>query len=161
MVPSQLAVPVFVLQEAPQAPQLEVDVSDDSQPLVLWFEVSQSAQPDLHPVYRQLPPEQLAPLLLLVSQLRPQAPQFDAVVMLVSQPFVSGGVLLQSAKPDLQLEYKQTAPLEVSQVSKLLWIVSHDWPQAAQEAAAVSEVSQPLVSGGVVSQSAYPGLQPP
>jgi hypothetical protein len=48
-------------------------------------------------VYVQLPPEQPGPVLCAVSQARPQAPQLLAVVVDVSQPFVSGGVALQLA----------------------------------------------------------------
>ena len=48
-------------------------------------------------MYWQLPFEQLAPLLVFVSHERPHAPQLLAVVICVSQPFVSGGVVLQFA----------------------------------------------------------------
>jgi hypothetical protein len=97
VVPLQLAAPVFVLHAAVHEPQLAVDESDDSQPLVLGAVVTQSAKPFAHPVYVQLPPEQPAPVLVLVSHARPHAPQLLAVVICVSQPFVSGGVVLQSA----------------------------------------------------------------
>jgi hypothetical protein len=40
--PLQLAVPVPVLHATLQPPHVVVDVADDSQPFVLWFEVSQS-----------------------------------------------------------------------------------------------------------------------
>lgn len=49
--------------------------------------------------------------------------------------------------------YLQVAPFDVSQLAPLLWLVSQGWPQALQVAEATM-VSQPFVSGGVVSQSA-------
>jgi hypothetical protein len=97
VVPLQLAAPVFVLHAALHAPHEPVDERDDSQPLVLGAVVTQSANPLEHAVYVQLPPEQPAPVLVLVSHARPQTPQLDTVVVWVSQPLVSGGVVLQSA----------------------------------------------------------------
>jgi len=96
-VPSQLAAPVFVLQAFWHPPQLAIEESDDSQPLLSGGVLSQSANPFAHPRYVQSLPEQPAPTLVAVSQERPQAPQLATVVICVSQPFVSGGVLLQSA----------------------------------------------------------------
>ena len=95
--PLQLAAPVFELHVTPQPPQLVVDVLDDSHPFTSWFDVSQLSWPGWHPVYVQLPPLHAAPMVVCVSHARPQAPQFVVVVILVSQPFWSGGVELQSA----------------------------------------------------------------
>ena len=95
--PLQLAGPVFVLHFAPHPPQLVVDESDDSHPLVSPPLVSQLAKPVWHPEYVQFMPEHVAPVLFTVSHARPHWPQFAAVVTSVSQPFVSGAVELQSA----------------------------------------------------------------
>jgi hypothetical protein len=120
VVPSQLAAPVFVLHAAFwHAPHVAVEDSDDSQPLVSGAVVSQSAKPAAQPVYAQLPALQLVPVLVFVSHERPQPPQFAAVVICVSQPFVSGGVVLQSAKPESQPVYLHVPP-EVSQVAPTL-----------------------------------------
>jgi hypothetical protein len=94
-----------------------------------------------------------------VSQATPHPPQFDAVVICVSQPLVFGGVVLQSFQPAAQPLYLQVAPLEVSQTAPVLCEVSQDWPQALHVAAA-TDFSQPSRSGAVVSQSAKPLLQP-
>jgi hypothetical protein len=159
VVPSQLAAPVFVLHAAfLQAPHVAVEESEDSHPFVSGGVVSQSAKPAAQPEYVQLLPEQPGPVLVFVSHARPQAPQLLAVERLVSQPFVSGGVVLQLAKPALQLAYLQV-PVVVSQVGVLLLLVSQDVPHALHEVDAAM-VSQPFVSGGVVSQSANPALQP-
>jgi hypothetical protein len=158
--PVQLAAPVFVLHALLHPPHVAVDESDDSQPFVLGAVVTQSAYPPAQPVYWQLPPLQLAPLLVLVSHARPHAPQFVAVVTCVSQPLVSGGVVLQSAYPCPQLVYLQVAPLlPIWQLAPLLCVVSHDVPHALHVADATF-VSQPSVSGLFVSQSAYPELHP-
>ena len=84
-------------QTFPQPPQSDVDDRDVSHPLVSGAVVSQSAYPGSHPVYVQPPPVHAAPLLRLVSQAAPQAPQFVTVSICVSQPLVSGGVVTQSA----------------------------------------------------------------
>ena len=56
--------------------------------------------------------------------------------------------------------YLQVAPPEaIWQVAPLLCAVSHEAPQALHVAMA-TWVSQPFVSGAVVSQSANPELQP-
>jgi hypothetical protein len=96
-VPLQLAAPVFVLHALLQPPHVAVEESDDSHPFVLGAVLVQSAKPDWQPVYWQLPPEQLAPVLVFVSHERPHTPQLVGVVVCVSQPFVSGGVVLQLA----------------------------------------------------------------
>jgi hypothetical protein len=112
-------------------------------------------------VYVQLPPEQAVPRLCVESHARPQAPQLVAVVVCVSQPLVSGGVVLQLAYPDAQPVYLQVAPpVPIWHVAPLLCVVSQAIPHALHVADVGTFVSQPLVSGGVVSQSAYPELQP-
>jgi hypothetical protein len=122
VVPLQLAAPVFVLHAAfLQAPHVAVDERDDSQPLVSGGVVSQSANPFAQPVYVQLLAAQPAPTLVFVSHERPHPPQLAGVVIWVSQPFVSGGVLLQSEKPAAQLVYLQVGlPASASHVPPLL-----------------------------------------
>jgi hypothetical protein len=108
----------------------------------------------------QSPPAQAGPTLVFASHERPHAPQLAGVVIDVSQPFVSGGVLLQSAYPVAQLVYLQVGlPASASHVPPLLWIASHEVPHELH-VAVVTCFSQPFVSGAVVSQSTYPGLQP-
>jgi hypothetical protein len=103
--PSQLGVPVCVSHAAfLQAPQVDVERSELSQPFVFGEPSSQSAQFTAQPVYVHLPPVHAAPRLVFPSHARPQAPQLDVVVVGVSQPCVSGGVGLQSAKPSAQPE---------------------------------------------------------
>jgi hypothetical protein len=48
----------------------------------------------------------------------------------------------------------------MSQIAPLLCVVSQDAPHELHVAIAARCVSQPFVSGAVVSQSTYPGLQP-
>lgn len=160
VVPLQLAAPVFVLHAAfLHPPHVAVDESDDSQPFVSPAVVSQLAKPGAQPPYVQFVPVHVAPVLVLVSHERPQTPQFVAVVVGVSQPFVSGGVVLQLAKPIAQPVYLQVVPPSVSQAAPTLCVVSHVPPHAAH-AAAIVGFSHPSMSGGVVLQSANPGLQP-
>jgi hypothetical protein len=97
VVPSQLAAPVFVLHALLHAPQVAIEKSEDSQPLVSGGVMSQSAKPIAQPVYVQSLPEHAAPTLVFVSHERPQPPQLAGVVICVSHPLVSGGVSLQSA----------------------------------------------------------------
>ena len=110
VVPLQLAGPVFVLHAAfSHAPQL----GGRGERRLAAVRVGRAScrsrrSPFAHPVYVQLPAEQPAPTLVFVSHERPHAPQFAGVVICVSQPFVSGGVVLQSAKPASQLVYLQT-----------------------------------------------------
>jgi hypothetical protein len=99
-VPSQLGWPVRVLHALVigQPPQLDVEFSEVSQPLVSGAVVVQFFQPEAQPVYLQVAVplvEHEAPVLCDVSQATPQLPQFWTVVTCVSQPFVSGGVVLQ------------------------------------------------------------------
>jgi hypothetical protein len=118
------------------------------------------ANPGAHAVYVQEVPEQLAPMLVAVSHATPQAPQSLIVVVCVSHPFVSGGDVLQSAYPDAQAVYSHVAvPLATSHDSPWLCIMSQAVLHTSQVFDATA-VSQPLVSGAVVSQSAWPGLQP-
>jgi hypothetical protein len=106
--------------------------------------------------YEHVVPLQLAPLLCVVSQTVPQAPQLAGDVKLLSQPSVLGGDLLQSAQPETQPVYVQLVP---PQAPPKLFEASQETPHAEQPADATG-VSQPSVSGGVVSQSAQPGAQP-
>jgi hypothetical protein len=101
-------------------------------------------------------PEQVAPMLLFVSQTLAHAPQVSGDDSDVSQPFVSGGVVLQSAQPGAQPVYVHVVP---EQVCPRLCTVSQPPPHTAQ-VDPVTCVSQPFVSGGVVSQSAHPGAHP-
>ncbi len=131
--PLQLAGPVFVLHFAPHPPQLVVDESDDSHPLVSPPLVSQLTKPGWHPPYMQFVPEHVAPMLFTVSHARPQSPQFAGVVICVSQPLVSGGVALQSLYPVSHFVYAQNGcpgDVMVSQLAMSLWAVSHEVPHA-------------------------------
>jgi hypothetical protein len=150
--PLHFAAPVLVLQLLPQAPQLVVDESDDSQPFVLGGCGKQSAKPAAQPVYEQLVPEQVAPLLFFTSHVTPQSPQFVGDVIDVSHPLVSGGVALQSLNPALQLEYSQTGLPVVLQAVKLLCAVSQASPHALQVIDWAID-SQPSMSGGSDLQS--------
>jgi hypothetical protein len=140
---------------APHALQLAGVVVGVSQPLVSGGAVLQSAQPVSQPEYTQAVPLHEAPLLWVVSHVSPQAPQFVALVE-VSQPSRSGAVVLQSANPALQPVYWHVVPLQLAPV---LWVVSQASPQAVQLAAVSVGVSQPFVSGLVLSQSAHPVSQ--
>jgi hypothetical protein len=75
----------------------------------------------------------------------------------LSHPFVSGGVVLQSAQPEAHPLYVQLE-MDETQIAPVLCTVSQLWPQAPQLGPDTG-VSQPLVSGGVVSQSAHPVAQ--
>jgi hypothetical protein len=127
-----------------QSPQFDVEFSGVSQPFVSGAADVQSFQPDWQPVYLQVAVplvEHDAPELWVESQATPQLPQFWTVLTAVSQPFVFGGVVLQSLKPAAQLEYVQLE-LPALQVAPVLWAVSHDCPQALHVAEATC-VSQP------------------
>jgi hypothetical protein len=93
----------------------------------------------------------------MVSQDCPHAPQVVVDPMNVSQPLVSGALVLQSAYPEAQPAYVQVVPL---QDGISLWDVSQTLPQPAQLSTVLVGVSQPLRSGAVVVQSAKPGLHP-
>ena len=98
-----------------------------------------------------------APVLVPVSHLMPQPPQFVTVLVGVSQPSVSGEVVLQSAKPVLQLVYVHFDP--PLHAAPLLFVVSHALPQPPHELASKG-VSQPSSASGAagVVQLAKPGL---
>jgi hypothetical protein len=69
----------------------------------------------------------------------PQRPQFDAVVIGVSQPSVSGAVdALQSPKPALHM-YEHVVPLQVARKTAVL----HATPQAPQFLVEVKEPQPP------------------
>jgi hypothetical protein len=104
-----------------------------------------------------LVPSHVAPLLFTVSQTFPHPPQFVIVLTAVSQPFVSGAVLVQSSHPVLQLVYEHLVP---SHVAPLLLTVSHARPHALQFVMEFVCVSQPAVFGAAVVQSPKPDTQP-
>jgi hypothetical protein len=79
------------------APQLAAVFVGVSQPLVSGAAASQFAKPVSHPVYWHVVPVHEAPWLCFVSHAAPQALQSVVVVVFVSQPLVSGAVVLQSA----------------------------------------------------------------
>ncbi len=116
----------------------------------------QFAKPVLQLEYLQVPEvvSQVGALLLVVSQDVPHALHVLDAAM-VSQPFVSGGVVSQSANPGLQPVYVQVTPS--LHVAPRLLVVSHALPHAPQLAAVDSEVSHPSVSGAEGLQSAQPG----
>jgi hypothetical protein len=146
-----------VSQAAPQAVQLEVVVVGVSQPFVSGGAVLQSAQPVSHPLYVHVVPEHEAPSLCVVSHVWPQAPQLVDPLVAVSQPSRSGGVVLQSAQPAWHPVYEHVAPLHDAPT---LWALSHASLQPVQLAVVSVGVSQPFVSGAVLSQSAQPVSQP-
>lgn len=98
-----------------------------------------------------------APALVAVSHFTPQAPQLVIVLIAVSQPSVSGVVVLQSAKPLLQLVYVHLVP--ALQAAPLLFTESQTLPQPPHELAS-NGVSQPSSARGAagVEQLAKPGL---
>jgi hypothetical protein len=156
--PEHAAPALWVVSHAsPHAPQLVIVFVGVSQPLVSGAVVLQSAQPAEHPVYLHVVPSHVAPVLWVVSQVRPHALQFDVVSVCVSQPSESGAVLVQSAQPGLQPVYLQVVP---SQVAPTLCVVSHVTPHALQLLIVFVLVSQPSVSGAVLVQSAQPAMHP-
>jgi hypothetical protein len=88
-----------VSQTLPHPAQLVVETSDDSHPLVSGAVWSQLAQPLAQLVYLHVLPLHVAPALDCVSHTLPQAAQLVVEVSCVSQPFVFGIVLSQSAQP--------------------------------------------------------------
>ncbi len=160
VVPLHVGVPVVVSHVLPHALQFVMDDSDVSHPLVSGGVRSQSSQPCAQPEYWQSPDEHVGLMLCpdVTSHAWPHAPQLAGVERLVSQPSVSGGVVLQSAHPEAHpWLYVQVVP---EQVAPRLCTVSHDWPQTPQFMAVTGD-SQPFVSASPLSQSAYPGAQPP
>jgi hypothetical protein len=138
-----------VSQALPQAPQLVIDESELSQPSVSGGDLLQSAYPEAHPVYAHVPAAQAAPKLWVTSHALPHT-LHALPVTCVSQPFVSGAVVLQSAYPDPHPAYTQVVP---SHETPVLNILSHALPQPAQLVMVRSDVSHPFTLGGVVSQS--------
>jgi hypothetical protein len=136
-----------VWQPVPQQPGLA-----HSQPSVSGaLPELQSVRPLLQ-AYEHFVPLQLGwPVLLL--QVTPQSPQFEVEFSGVSQPFVSGAVVVQSLKPAAQPVYLQVAVPLVLHEAPLLWDVSQATPQLPQFCAVLTWVSQPFVFGGVVLQS--------
>jgi hypothetical protein len=155
-VPSHVAPLLLAASQAlPQAAQLATVFVGVSQPFVFGAVVTQSPHPPVH-VYEHVVPLHVA-VPCVVSQMLPQPPQFEVVFVGVSHPPVFGTALLQSSHPALQLAYEHVVP---SQVAPLLFTVSHTLPQPPQFSVVFVCVSQPLVSGAVVTQSAKPALQP-
>jgi hypothetical protein len=97
-----------------------------------------------------VPSSQEAPWLSVVSHARPHAPQLAADASDVSQPSVSGPLVLQSAHPGWQPVYWQTMapPSVVTHLAPRLCVVSQTLPQAPQLMVEVFELSHPLVFGG-------------
>ena len=95
--PLQEGTPVVVLHALAHAPQVDVDDSEVSQPSVFGGPVvMQSAHPGWHPECVHPAPLQAAPLLWVVSQMLPHAPQLVTDDRLLEQPPTLGGVVLQS-----------------------------------------------------------------
>jgi hypothetical protein len=140
-----------------QAPQLAIEVSDVSQPLVLGAELLQSAQPGAHPTYVHVPLLHPGPVLCNVSQTVVQFPHVLGDDRELSHPSVSGAFVLQLAYPGAQPPYWHVVPLQLGLV---LCAVSQAAPHAPQFVMLESDVSQPSVSGGVLLQSAQPDSQP-
>ena len=86
----------------PHALQFDVVERFVSQPLVSGGVVLQSAHPGAQLAYVHALPVHVSPTLCAVSQLWPHPAQFVLDAMRVSQPSVSGGVVLQSAQPGWQ-----------------------------------------------------------
>ncbi len=80
-------------------------------------------------MYLHVPPEHVAPTLFVVSHVVPHAPQAAASGTRVSQPSVSGSVVLQSAQPGLHDAYEHVVPL---QLASTLFVMSHAAPQRPQ-----------------------------
>jgi hypothetical protein len=122
-----------------------------SQPFVSGAVVSQSAYPELQPVYwHVLPSSHDAPWLFVVSHFLPHAPQLPGVASDVSHPLVLTPLVSQSAQPGWQPVYWQTIapPSPVPHVAPKLCVVSQTLPQAPQLVVDVFELSQPFVFGG-------------
>jgi serine/threonine-protein kinase len=96
-------------------------------------------------------------VLCVVLHAAPQAPQLLVVFVGVSQPSLSGAVLVQSAHPAAHAAYTHVVPL---QLAPELWVASHAMPHALQFVVVSVGVSHPSVSGAVLVQSARPAAQP-
>ncbi len=139
-----------VSQEVPQALHVAL-ATIVSQPSRSGAVVTQSAYPELQPVYwHVLPSSHEAPWLCVVSQALPHAPQLPGVASDVSHPSVSAPSALQSAQPGWHPLYWQTIapPSFVTQVAPTLCVVSQTLPHAPQLPVDVFELSQPFVFGG-------------
>jgi hypothetical protein len=139
----QLVAPWALLQLSPQAVQLLSVPSAVSQPVM----AVQSANPALQLLAVQLPPPQDS-LEFGMSQLCPQAPQFETDQIEVSQPF--SGLASQVSQPWLQLG---TQPLALQLLVPCA--LEQALPQLLQFASVPSGVSQPAAP----VQSAKPAPQ--
>lgn len=106
----------------------------------------------------QVPGEEQASVAVwVVEHARPHAPQFDVEALVsVSQPSRSGAVVVQSRKLPVQPLYVHAEPVQPDGV---LCVVSHAAPHAPQFDVVFNGVSHPSMSGAVVTQSPWPGLQ--
>jgi hypothetical protein len=139
-----------VSHEVPQAAHVALATAF-SQPSVSGAVVSQSANPELQPVYEHvLPSSHEAPWLFVVSQALPHAPQLPGVASDVSHPSVSAPPVLQSAQPGWHPLYWHTIapPSVATQVAPTLCVVSQTLPHAPQLPVDVFELSHPFVFGG-------------
>ncbi len=147
---------LFAEQPRPHAPQLVLEVvRSTSQPssgagATGWLQLPKpTAQLEVH-----TPAAQLRTAVLVEEQPRPHAPQLAVVLVELSQPSVLAPTLMQSPKPGLQV-YEQLVP---SHAGALALTALHTLPQPPQLERPVRSVSQPLVSGAVVTQSPCPAL---
>jgi hypothetical protein len=95
---------------------------------------------------------------VVVLHALPHPAQFDVVFVGVSQPFVSGAVLSQSAKNPTHPVYEHFVP---SHVAPLLCVVSQTLPHPPHDDVDDDDDSHPSVSGGAVLQSRKPDEHPP
>jgi hypothetical protein len=118
----------------------------------------QSTRPALQ-VYEHVVPSHLAaPVIVLHAWWQP--PQLEVDDCDDSQPSKLPFGWAQSSHPGWQPPYVHDELVdEPVQLAAVLCKVSQAFPQAPQFAAVESDVSHPLVSGGVVLQLAYPGSQ--
>jgi hypothetical protein len=141
--------------QVPQCAVLSASVSHSSW---LWFVCEQSAWLRLHELLVQLPPLQAVPLLLLVSQTVPQAPQLAESVERFLQVLP-----LQTEKLTLQLNAQDFA-VQV-QAMPFCGKLPHPTPQAVQLPAALVAISQPslLVASALQSKcvASHTGVHTP
>ena len=144
----QVAVALAREHVVPQAPQLARFVSAVSHPLDV--RLSQSSKPGLQLTNSHTPVlhDSLAPGR---SQSAPHAPQFERVVVGVSQPLLS--MPSQLAQPVLQDEIAQNPPEHVAAALAR----EHGVPHEAQSVKVRILVSQPVAS--LSSQSSKPAAQ--
>ena len=136
------------MQLLPHWPQLEVVVSDASQPLLT--SASQLPEPALQEI-EQLPRLQDGVPLLLLHTFEHVPQLVRLVCVLVSQPFVA--MPSQLPHPELHVPRVHVPLVHDSEA----FARSHTLPQAPQLARVFSEVSQPLLDRP--SQSPKPALQ--